>query len=754
LFKYEIQKTEKSKIARVDLSNYLNPPLIEEDPIIMAFTIDLILKEGKLNKIIFVQNEEYEYDEEQLFFLEEIANLIKRLVYEKRIFSLPNFGNECLNSLIKKYEILKSLILYDLKQDPIGTYVEIKRVIRQEELISNIVSLCPNISKWFLSKLYTVLREMENLSIIKSFKNKLEGYNRKNRAFYRQLFHPIIKPSFIQIKLALEPPLDGKEIDYYKINDNTEVIVYELENKTYNYYQLIPPEYQLSEDELIILNVAKKILSEHKPTKLDFLDIERTREVFKNISFNLINDITDNYGLSLKNEKIEMLSDILVRNTIGFGVLEVLLEDQKVLDLSINPPNGEVPIYLDHADHEYCITNIIPNREEIDAWASKFRLYSGRPLDEANPVLDTELVLPHSRARVAIVTKPLSPWGYGLSIRRHRDKPWTLPLLIKNKTISSFAAGLLWFLIDGNKSFLIAGTRGSGKTSLLSALMLEIMRSYRILTVEDTLELPTEYLKKLGYNIQPLKVRSALSKSSTEMPADEGLRVSLRLGDSVLIVGEVRSTEAKALFEAMRIGAASNVVGGTIHGDSPYGIFDRVVNDLGVPKTSFKAVDIIIIQNPIRSPDGLKRYRRTLQITEVRKHWEEDPLKEGGFVDLMKYNAEKDLLEPTSDLIHGDSEILKSIAAKMKGFVGKWDKVWQNIELRAKIKQILVDYSYRVGNWILEADFVVEANEKFHKISEGISIEFGEIVNNEVIKKFEEWLINKIKNKRFNKQIV
>jgi len=745
LFNYKIERNENVKIARVDVKDYLNPPLIEEDPIIMAFTVDLMIKEGYLSKVVFVQNEEYEYDEEQLYFLWEVAELIKRLVYEKKIFSLPKFGNECLGTLIKKYEIIKSLVLYEIKQDPLGAFVEIKRLIRQEELISNVVSLCPHISRWFISKLIVILKEMEDLKIIKAFKDKLEGYRKGDRTFYRQVFHPIIKPSFIQIKLALEPPVDGKEIDYYKINDNTEVVIYELEDKTYNYYQLIPPEYQLSEDELIILNVAKKILSEHKPTKLDFLDLERTREVFRNISYNLINDVAINYGLNLNSSKVDMLAEILVRNTIGFGILEVLLEDSKVLDMSINPPNGEVPIFLDHADHEYCITNIIPNREEVDSWASKFRLYSGRPLDEANPVLDTELVLPNSRARVAIVTKPLSPWGYGLSIRRHRDKPWTLPLLMKYKTLNAFAAGLLWFLIDGNKAFLIAGTRGSGKTSLLSALLLEIMRSYRILTVEDTLELPTEYMRKLGYNIQPLKVRSALSRSSNEMPADEGLRVSLRLGDSVLIVGEVRSKEAKALFEAMRIGAASNVVGGTIHGDSPYGIFDRVVNDLGVPKTSFKAIDYIIIQNPIRSPDGLKRYRRTLQITEVRKYWEDDPLKEGGFVDLMKYNAEKDQLEPTSDLIHGDSEILKSIAAKMKGFVGKWDKVWKNIELRAKIKQLLVDYSYKVGNWILEADFVVEANEKFHKISEQVSEEFGEIVEEEVYNKFENWLKERIK---------
>lgn len=139
-------------------------------------------------------------------------------------------------------------------------------------------------------------------------------------------------------------------------------------------------------------------------------------------------------------------------------------------------------------------------------------------------------------------------------------------------------------IISHGRTFLTVGPRGSGKTSLLGSLILEILQRYRIITIEDTQELPVEDYKKLGYDILPLKVRSALADSGMEMPFDKGLRTSLRLGDSALVVGEVRSVEAKVLYEAMRVGAMSNVVAGTIHADSPYGVYDRVVNDLGVPK--------------------------------------------------------------------------------------------------------------------------------------------------------------------------
>jgi len=91
----------------------------------------------------------------------------------------------------------------------------------------------------------------------------------------------------------------------------------------------------------------------------------------------------------------------------------------------------------------------------------------------------------------------------------------------------------------------------------------------------------------------------------------------------------------------MRVGALANVVAGTIHGASPYGVFDRVVNDLEVPATSFKATDIIAVCNQVKTPDGLHSLRRVLQLAEVRKHWKQDPQAEKGFVDLLKYNIEK-----------------------------------------------------------------------------------------------------------------
>jgi hypothetical protein len=279
--------------------------------------------------------------------------------------------------------------------------------------------------------------------------------------------------------------------------------------------------------------------------------------------------------------------------------------------------------------------------------------------------------------------------------------------------------------------------------------MLEIIPKFRVIVIEDSLELPVEALRKLKYDILRMKVRSALLKTTTEVAADDGIRTSLRLGDSALIMGEVRSVEAKALYEAMRVGALANVVAGTIHGASPYGVFDRVVNDLEVPATSFKATDIIAVTNPIKSADGLHSQKRLLQLAEVRKHWKSDPMEEKGFVDLLKYNVEKDELEASDDLINGDSEVIKNVASNVKGWAGNWDAVYDNILLRSKIKKEIVDVAESSGDLnLLESKFNTLANHMFHRISDEIVQEIGLPLSSRVFPEWQRWLNKEVKKRK------
>jgi archaeal flagellar protein FlaI len=648
---------------------------------------------------------------------------------------------------------MRYLILTLLKQDPIACYMEARRIYQEEKANpKNIVKECPECESGYLKLLGKLVVLLEKTALIKSVQNRLGDYKLRDRTFYKEIFRPEVIPNFTFTQLMASLPANAEIMDEYEIGleeDKSTVTILKVQGQNKYLYHITPPEYTLNEEMQGLVNLARNVLLEHKPKAEEFTDPTRIRQIFFNIARDLISELSTSKKMTINYKQINKLATILVRHTIGFGLIEVLLQDEKLQDIVLNSPAGAVPIFVRHQDYDECDTNIIPSQEDASSWAAKFRMMSGRSLDEANPVLDTELIIGNARARVAIIQQPLSPYGLAYAFRRHRERPWTLPLFIKNKMLNPMAAGLLSFLIDGGRTMLIAGTRSSGKTSLLGACMLEIMQKNRVIVVEGTMELPVDAMRNLGYDILRMKVREALARETTEMAADEGIRTSLRLGDSCLIVGEVRSTEALALYEAMRVGALANMVAGTIHGASPYGVFDRVVNDLKVPATSFKATDIIMVANPIKSADGLHKWRRVLEISEVRKQWQTDPIVEKGFLDLMKYDVTKDDLKATEDLVNGESEVLKEIASNVKGWAGSWDAVWDNIVLRAKVKQALVETSIKAKMpEMLEAEWTIKSSNVFHDISEKIQQEIGVPKGKRVYKEWEDWLKKEIKRKR------
>ncbi|MFH1425805.1 MAG: type II/IV secretion system ATPase subunit [archaeon] len=748
IYATEIERESGEDVLYINSIGAPVVPSIAEDPTIMARTIDALTENPQVSRVVFVQQRNYSYPSQQILLLAEIARIYNFLVKQEEILSQKKIA--LFGGTSETYEDIRYLITL-LKQDPITCYSEIKvRIIPlktqlEEGNASNLSALENYIHT--LERFFTLL---EKTQLIKNYKKSITETALGQREIYKTIFRPEVLPNFTFTRLAAQIPKNTELIDEYEITNDAEkatVTILKRENDSKYLYHIIPPEYNLSEEHHSILNLARNVLAEHRPKAEEFTDPVRTRQVFFNVARDMLSELSKSKNLPLNYRELNKLAHILVRHTIGFGAIEILLTDKKIQDIMLNAPMSQNNIFVRHEKYDECVTNIIPSNEDANSWAAKLRLKSGRPLDESNPVLDTELELENSRARIAAVTNPLSPDGLAYAIRRHRDQPWTLPLYIDNKMINSFTAGLLSFIIDGSRTLLVAGTRSSGKTSLLGALMLEIIPKFRTIVIEDTLELPVTALRKIGYDILSMKVRSALVKGTTEVEAAEGIRTSLRLGDSALIIGEVRSEETKALYEAMRVGALANVVAGTIHGDSPYGVFDRIVNDLGVPATSFKATDIIIITNPIKSADGLHSMKRVVQITEVRKNWSKDPLAEKGFVDLVKYNVEKDELEPTQELINGESEIIKNIAGNVKGWAGDWNAVYDNILLRGKIKQEIVLASKKLNKpQILEAPFNAISNGAFHGISNEVIKEGKLPLTDLVFPRWQRWLYENAEN--------
>ncbi len=736
----EYSYDEDEQKLRINYLGSIFGASIEDYAECMADVIDKILEVKNVKTVVLTKDREYEYGPDQTGMLVEIAHVIEDVVRERLMTRVKVSDNLQRKMFPEMNTRMQEIIINLLRRDPVGAYVELIRETRRVriKMRNTRYRSAQQLYADYLKNVIDVIRgKLDATQLIQLAKPHIAGYHTGDRSLYREIFVPSIRPNFMLTRYMITPPENGKSVKRYSIGD-IEVEIFKLPETAEYFYYVLPPEFVLSEEKYAVLDAARRYMATHKPKDAEFVRTGRIREVFYNIGKDMIREVADQHKVYLTNKDLDQLATILTRYTAGLGALEILLADERIQDIYVNSPVESQPILINHSDYEECRTNLIPTQEDAESWATRLRMESGRPLDEANPVLDTDISVPGGKARFCVITRTLSPHGLGFSIRRHRDKPWTLPLFIKAKAVTPLAAGVISFLIDGTASMLVAGGRGAGKTSMLASFMLEILPKTRIVSIEDTLELPVDQLRELGYNVERLKSRSVLTMVETEVPSDEALRTALRLGDSALVLGEVRSTEAKALYEAMRIGALSNVVMGTIHGESAYGVFDRVVNDLDVPLTSFKATDIIPICKTLRSADGLHRFRRMTEITEVRKKWEKNPDREGGFVNLFEYSSKEDQLKPTDTLLNGESETLNRIASYVRDWHGDWQSVWENITLRANIKKAIVELSDKLASpQLLEAEWVMKSNSIFHMFSENVAKELGAVDSKRV---YDDWL--------------
>ena len=698
-----------------------------------------ILQEAEANLIVLAEVYERVYNERQAEMLKEISALAQKLEIET-VWSYSHLGNakaEGEKDFGERHNILVKIAHEDIMYDPLAAYIlcleELKNERERQEKIPS-----GSRADVYLKTLIYLKDSFEGTELIREAKKILANLKKApdTNELYRSFFEAQIKPSFIGSRLMFDEMEKLELLDEYSVKD-TNVQIFKHPNKTERLYFVNPPEYSLPPEKYFILTKAKEVVASYRPGRTSLSMIAKSRKYFERVYQATIRDIAKENQIEISKEEIVSLSEMVARYTVGYGILETLLSDRKITDIYIDAPIGDKPIYLVHSDFGQCETNIIYTNNEAESLVSKMRAMSGRPFDEAHPVLDFDL--PDLESRVALIGPPLSPDGLAFAFRLHKMTPWTLAQFIDKKFLNPLAAGLLSFFIDSQTTMLVTGSRGSGKTSLMGALMLEIPMNTRILVQEDTLELPIPYLRNIGFNALRLKTRSpiSVSKTESEVAPEEALRTALRLGDSALIIGEVRSKEAKVLYEAMRVGAAGNIVMGTIHGDSAYSVWDRVVNDLEVPNTSFKATDIVVVSRPIRFLGSMERHRRLVQVTEVKKQWTEDPEREGGLLDIMSYDAKKDRIDLLEDNLK-ESDIFSKVS-KLSGL--NMDQIWKNIKLNASTKQFLVEMKnqYALPS-LLEAENTVPANTKLVMLKEESLQEYGSVNYDEVLGKWKNWV--------------
>ncbi|WP_459192670.1 ATPase, T2SS/T4P/T4SS family [Halosimplex sp. J119] len=463
---------------------------------------------------------------------------------------------------------------------------------------------------------------------------------------YEDALRPFVGPTVSRSRVAARPPANAELVARRELDTGGVARVYGRPDDAVRTYHLEPVEARFDPESTETLAAAYERLAGGAVSGAERAPGRAVRRV------------------AAEDDPVEEIAAVLRKHTRGYGVVADLFADERVSDVFATAPVASTPLRV-RVDGEAMRTNVRLTRDGAEALASRFRRESGRAFSGADPTLDAAVATGDRRVRVAAVTDPVSD-GIAFAFRAGDREPWTLPALVANGTTTADAAALLSVAVERGAAGLVAGPRGAGKTTCLSALLWEVPPETRSIVIEDTPELPIEALKSGGRDVQAL--RSSLDGTGTS--PTEALRTALRLGSGALVVGEIRGEEAGTLYEAMRVGANDGAVLGTIHGDGGADVRERVVSDLGVPPASFAATDFLVTLEATETDEGTQR--RVSSIEEVRRtgggsrgdpgcaSGNGDGSDAVGFATL--YERDGDALRSTDRIERGNSRLVESLA--------------------------------------------------------------------------------------------
>jgi type IV secretory pathway ATPase VirB11/archaellum biosynthesis ATPase len=319
------------------------------------------------------------------------------------------------------------------------------------------------------------------------------------------------------------------------------------------------------------------------------------------------------------NEEVERAAQLskdkifyhLFREYLGYGVIDIVMLDDGIEDISCDGP--DVPVFLYHKKYEEMTTNIyFETPEMLDSFVVRLAQVCGKQISIFSPIVDGKL--PDGSRLQSTLAKTVTLEST-FTIRRFRENPLTPVDLINAHSFSVDMAAYFWLAIENSASVLFCGGTASGKTTALNALSLFIPSAHKIISIEDTREVSLPHKNWIAGNTRQGFSSSDQNKTGKDIDMFDLIRAALRQRPKVIIVGEVRGKEAYSLFQAMATGHTSYA---TVHASSIHTLIQRLENPpISLPRALLTSLDIIIFQNAIEI--GKKTVRRMTSVTEVIK---------------------------------------------------------------------------------------------------------------------------------------
>ncbi|WP_435192541.1 TadA family conjugal transfer-associated ATPase [Streptomyces sp. NRRL F-5630] len=248
-------------------------------------------------------------------------------------------------------------------------------------------------------------------------------------------------------------------------------------------------------------------------------------------------------GGVLGDSEVLRFTHLLRCELIGAGPLEPLLADPNVTDVLVSAPDR---VWVERGSGLELSGVRFADAAAVRRLAQRLAAVAGRRLDDAHPWADARLP---DGTRLHAVLPPVAVGSACLSLRVVRPRAFTLAELTEAGTIPPGGDTVLRALVAGRLSFLVSGGTGTGKTTLLSALLGLIGPEERLVLAEDSAE-----LRPAHPHVVRLETRPANQEGAGRVTLQDLVRQALRMRPDRLVVGEVRGAEVVHLLAALNTG--------------------------------------------------------------------------------------------------------------------------------------------------------------------------------------------------------
>ncbi|WP_432928723.1 TadA family conjugal transfer-associated ATPase [Microbispora sp. CA-135349] len=252
----------------------------------------------------------------------------------------------------------------------------------------------------------------------------------------------------------------------------------------------------------------------------------------------------------LGDAEILAVARTLRAHLIGAGPLETLLAEPGVTDVLVNGPRE---VWVDDGDGLRRTGVTFPGDDEVRRLAQRLAAAAGRRLDDACPYVDARLA---GGVRLHAVLPPIAAEGTCLSLRLPSRRAFTVEELA-----SEDGAAVLRAIVAARLAFLVTGGTGTGKTTMLSAMLSLAGPAERLLLVEDSAELQPVHPHVVRLEARPPNLEGAGGVELRDL-----VRQALRMRPDRLVVGEVRGAEVVDLLAALNTGHEGGC--GTLHANN------------------------------------------------------------------------------------------------------------------------------------------------------------------------------------------